>query len=244
VLTVPFTDHEHRRIEAGRMTSDETAGRNTSGRARRSRGRRAIVPQPQATLRRLLDTGPSLLAEVGFNALSIDDIVRTARVSRATFYLFFKEKQDYLRALVVASFDPTIEVSMSLPPYVDDPSWFESLESWVAAMAEANLRWGGVWQAWDEEQFNDPSLLLLRRSCRRRVDEHYRTVLASSPATIGHDPAVGALALSSVVDIFAFLPAGGRKVSGQDVSSLARFLFQGIATPDVALPSSNQRPPA
>ena len=50
-------------------------------------------------MRRLLDAGMRVFADRGFHAARVDDIVRVARTSHGTFYLYFTNKEDLLRAL-------------------------------------------------------------------------------------------------------------------------------------------------
>ena len=52
-------------------------------------------------MRKLLDAGMRVFAERGFHAARVDDIVRAARTSHGTFYLYFANKEDLLRALAV-----------------------------------------------------------------------------------------------------------------------------------------------
>ena len=55
--------------------------------------------QGRKTMRRLLDAGMRVFADRGFHAARVDDIVRAARTSHGTFYLYFTNKEDLLRAL-------------------------------------------------------------------------------------------------------------------------------------------------
>ena len=52
-------------------------------------------------MRRLLDAGLRVFARRGYHAARVDDIVRAARTSHGTFYLYFTNKEDLLRALAV-----------------------------------------------------------------------------------------------------------------------------------------------
>jgi len=60
---------------------------------------RELRAQGRKTMRRLLDAGMRVFADRGFHAARVDDIVRTARTSHGTFYLYFTNKEDLLRAL-------------------------------------------------------------------------------------------------------------------------------------------------
>ncbi len=50
-------------------------------------------------MRRLLDAGMRVFAERGYHAARVDDIVRAARTSHGTFYLYFANKEDLLCTL-------------------------------------------------------------------------------------------------------------------------------------------------
>ena len=52
-------------------------------------------------MRKLLDAAMRVFAERGFHASRVDDIVRAARTSHGTFYLYFANKEDLLRTLAV-----------------------------------------------------------------------------------------------------------------------------------------------
>jgi len=52
-------------------------------------------------MRRLLDAGMRVFADRGFHAARVDDIVRAARTSHGTFYLYFANKEELLRALAI-----------------------------------------------------------------------------------------------------------------------------------------------
>src|SRR5689334_14202305 len=60
---------------------------------------REMRAQGRKTMRRLLDAGMRVFADRGFHAARVDDIVRAARTSHGTFYLYFTNKEDLLRAL-------------------------------------------------------------------------------------------------------------------------------------------------
>jgi AcrR family transcriptional regulator len=50
---------------------------------------------------RLLEAGLQVFADRGYHASRVDDIVRAAKASHGTFYLYFTNKEDLLRALAV-----------------------------------------------------------------------------------------------------------------------------------------------
>ena len=60
---------------------------------------RELRAQGRATMQRLLDAGTHVFNQRGFPAARVDDIVRAARTSHGTFYLYFTNKEDLLAAL-------------------------------------------------------------------------------------------------------------------------------------------------
>ncbi len=58
---------------------------------------RELRAQGRKTMSRLLDAGMRVFAERGVHAARVDDIVRAARTSHGTFYLYFPNKEALLR---------------------------------------------------------------------------------------------------------------------------------------------------
>ena len=78
------------------------------GRELRARGRR--------TLRRLLDAGAKVFAERGLHAARVDDVVKAAKTSHGTFYLYFANKEDLFRALTLDVAEKMVDLAAELPP--------------------------------------------------------------------------------------------------------------------------------
>src|SRR5450759_3866066 len=83
--------HMARRDGAAARQADRGPDGPVQGRELRARGRR--------TLGRLLDAGATVFTDRGFHAARVDDIVKAARTSHGTFYLYFTSKDDLFRAL-------------------------------------------------------------------------------------------------------------------------------------------------
>src|SRR5215469_17737456 len=62
--------------------------------------KRALRTQGRKTMRKLLDAAMVVFNRRGYHAARVDDIVKVARTSHGTFYLYFSNKEDLLRALV------------------------------------------------------------------------------------------------------------------------------------------------
>ena len=84
------------------------AGEPASKRALRSQGRK--------TMRKLLDAAMVVFARRGYHAARVDDIVKVARTSHGTFYLYFSNKEDLLRALVAEAGEVVAALDDALGP--------------------------------------------------------------------------------------------------------------------------------
>src|SRR5689334_24771445 len=86
--------------------SPPSPGAKAGGRPRRASlgGRpaqdRELRAQGRQTLRRQLEAGVAEFDERGFQAVSVDDIVRRAQISHGTLYLFVSNKEDLFKALL------------------------------------------------------------------------------------------------------------------------------------------------
>src|SRR5262249_46234559 len=82
-------------------------GTPAQGRELRARGRR--------TMRKLLDAGVTVFAQRGYHAARVDDIVKVAKTSHGTFYLYFSNKEDLFRALAVDVAGEMVALADTLP---------------------------------------------------------------------------------------------------------------------------------
>lgn len=63
-------------------------------------GRKRIIKPHEQRRRELMDAARELFLQKGYEETSMADIAHSAQVASGTFYLYFKSKQDVLRAIV------------------------------------------------------------------------------------------------------------------------------------------------
>jgi len=124
-----------------------SAGTPAQGRELRSQGKR--------TMRKLLDSGLRVFAQRGYHAARVDDIVRAARTSHGTFYLYFANKEDLLRALAVDCAQELTDLSASVGPIGPDDAGRDALRSFLERFLSTYRRYGPVIRAWLEDQVGD-----------------------------------------------------------------------------------------
>ena len=103
--------------------------------ARRDRPSRGEV---QRLRRAILDATERLLVDHRFDELTVADILRAAKVSRASFYFYFPSKHAVLAELVRAVVDQALEVAQP---------WLETDNSPRATLRQGTLAGARLWRA-------------------------------------------------------------------------------------------------
>src|SRR3954467_166666 len=92
---------------------------------------RELRAQGRKTMRKLLDAAMTVLEKRGYHAARVDDIVKVARTSHGTFYLYFANKEDLFRALLADVAQELNALSESLGDIAAGPEGYAELRSWL-----------------------------------------------------------------------------------------------------------------
>jgi AcrR family transcriptional regulator len=130
-----------------------SSGRPASGRKLRAQGRQ--------TLAKLLEAGLQVFGEKGYHAARVDDVVRRAETSHGTFYLYFSNKDDLLRALAEECAVEMQDLSAGLGDVSPDADGRAELRRWVEGFWRTYARFGAVIRVWMEVQSPDTELARL-----------------------------------------------------------------------------------
>lgn len=136
----------------GAHTMSNTPPGMSSGAAAQGRELRA---QGRKTMAKLLDAGMQVFAEKGFHAARVDDIVRVARASHGTFYLYFSSKEDLLRALAVQCSEQMEALATRLGDVGPDEAGWHELRRFLDDFLTTYARYGPVIRAWMEDSVDD-----------------------------------------------------------------------------------------
>jgi AcrR family transcriptional regulator len=121
-------------------------GSPAQGRELRARGQR--------TMRKLLDAGIEVFAARGYHAARVDDVVKAARTSHGTFYLYFANKEDLFQALVADVAEQMTTLARSLGPVTADAAGQAELRAWLDRFTELYLHYGPVLRTWTEAEID------------------------------------------------------------------------------------------
>ncbi|MDQ1476854.1 MAG: hypothetical protein QOE62_2083 [Actinomycetota bacterium] len=106
-------------------------------------------------MRKLLDAGMRVFAERGYHAARVDDIVRAARTSHGTFYLYFANKEELLRALAIQCAQEMGALAGHLGEVTDDAAGAAELRRFLETFFSTYARFGPVLRAWMEGNVED-----------------------------------------------------------------------------------------
>ncbi|WP_084713512.1 TetR/AcrR family transcriptional regulator [Streptacidiphilus rugosus] len=112
------------------MTPSSAASASSAGGPASPRGGSLRSEYRELTRKRLLDAVREVLEETDYAAATVDEIVRRAGTSRATFYIHFRSKAEAAAALLDRVTPSDRGIYATLPKALTSPA---SLRRWLAA---------------------------------------------------------------------------------------------------------------
>jgi AcrR family transcriptional regulator len=184
------------------------------------------------TRAKLLDAAVPALAENGYHATRVDDIVRIAGVSHGTFYLYFANKEDLFRTLAERCADQADALAESLAVVEAGAAGVATLRAWLAEFLAFYRRYGVVIRAWAENQVTDGTLARLGAASFGRITTTLQASMTGGPD--GGDPPpqieLRSAALLAMIERFAYVTTSRDLGFGEDVllDNLALVVHRGF----------------
>jgi AcrR family transcriptional regulator len=97
---------------------------------------RGLGAQGRQTVRRLLDAGLAEFEETGLQATRVEDIVRRAKTSHGTFYLYFANKDDLFRTLLQDALHDMAAITDEFPVVTSNEAGRAALRRWVERFSD------------------------------------------------------------------------------------------------------------
>jgi AcrR family transcriptional regulator len=209
------------RARSGRPGPDGEGGEPASKRALRSQGRK--------TMRKLLDAAMEVFARRGYHAARVDDIVKVARTSHGTFYLYFSNKEDLLRALVAEAGEVVGSLDSALGPVAPDEAGWRELRQWMEQFSDAWQRYAPVLRAWTDLLMSDPELSAQAHAAAGGVASTLAGRIAERGAPKGIEPNAAAEAVVAMVDRFHQLRLfAGEPIDDVALDTLTTMVHRGL----------------
>jgi AcrR family transcriptional regulator len=207
--------------------------RGTSVRGGAPAQERELRAQGRKTIAKLLDAGVKAFAQHGYHATRVDDIVKLAKTSHGTFYLYYANKEDLLRALIHDCAEEMETLAQSLGPIGPDEAGLAELRAWLRRYADLYAGYGPVMRAWTEAAETPGAGF---GTLGKKVLTTFGTSIAQRIAETGTDvdPGIAAVAFVALVDRFHQLRMT-RQVRFDDdavVETLATILHRGVFAGD------------
>jgi AcrR family transcriptional regulator len=187
----------------------------STGRGRAAATGRATVAQPRGgapaqerelraqgkkTMRKLLDAAMIVFERRGYHAARVDDIVKVAKTSHGTFYLYFANKEDLFRTLTADVAEEMTALSESLAPIRPTDDGYRDLREWLGRFASIYEHYGAVIRAWTEAEtdgteFGRIGTDVLASFTRTLIDR-----VRESKGATGVDPQLAALVMVAMIE--------------------------------------------
>ncbi len=140
-----------------------------------------------------------MFARKGYFAARVDDIVKLAKTSHGTFYLYFANKEELFGALAAEVTGEMQTLAESLGPLEPGPAGEAALCEWIGRFADLYERYGPVIRAWTEAEIGSHEFGRLGND----VLTHFTRVLTVRIAQVAPpdlDPTIAALALVAMFE--------------------------------------------
>jgi len=206
------------------------AARTAQGRELRARGKR--------TMQRLLDAGTKVFSERGYHAARVDDVVKRAKTSHGTFYLYFASKEDLFRALAIDVATQMAALAADFPAIVPGPEGRASIRAWLARFHDLYEDRGAVIRTWTEAEMSDSEFGRIGGDLV--IEFTARIANRIRPAGPDLDPQVAAMALVALVERTSYYHATGTLRTDADtmLDTLAAAVHDGVCGAHTASPSA------
>jgi AcrR family transcriptional regulator len=211
------------------QVADPAVGVPASKRALRSQGRQ--------TMRNLLDAAMKAFDERGYHGTRVNDVVKIANTSHGTFYLYFSNKEDLIRALTMEaaaeatslSYDALLEAGISL----DGGSW-DHLRTWIDSYSSLWLRYAPLFRSWTDLANIDTGVGDQVRRMFSALNAGMASQIAAAHPTGDLDPEVTSMAVLAMLDRFHFMREFmGEPIDDQALDTLTTMVHRALFAPEV-----------
>jgi len=191
--------------------------------------RRALRNQGRRTMRKLLDAAMEAFDRRGYHATRVNDVVEIAKTSHGTFYLYFSNKEDLLRALVAEAAAESSELYALLgDPPAGGTDW-ANLREWVGRYSSLWVRYAPLLRAWTDLASIDPDLGDQVRQIVATMSGALSSQIASAQPVEGVDADAAGMAVLAMLDRFHYLREFvGRPVDNGALDTLTTIIHRAL----------------
>ena len=152
------------------------------------------------TVQRILDAGAATFAVRGFHGTSVEDVLRTARAGRGTFYKYFDDKTDLLVTLARDCLTRLENLAGCFARAVAANDQEHGLRQWVERCLALHRQYRGVFRALLQEESQNAALKELRVHSGETILLAFDDALATIDHDYPFDVRVGSLVLLALLE--------------------------------------------
>lgn len=192
--------------------------------------RRELRAQGRETMQKLFDAGMQVFAERGYHAARVDDIVRVAETSHGTFYLYFTNKEDLLRALALDCAEEMRQLADALGPIGPGVEGRKELRSFLEGFVGVYRRYGPVIRAWMEDQAVDRDLDRVGVKAFTAIGSRLGKLMREAGAVTAAEERAAVSALMAMLERFSYATSSRRLVldDATMLDTLAPIIHRGF----------------
>jgi AcrR family transcriptional regulator len=179
-------------------------------------------------MQRLLDAGIDVFAARGYHSARVDDIVKAAKTSHGTFYLYFANKEDLFQALVAEVAEEVGHLTESMGALGPGDDGRRELVIWLDRFATMYEHYGPVIRTWTEAEVGSTDAGRLGTD----VMGELTTTLAGRVEQVGIDvdSQLAAMAAIAMVERFNYFVLSRQVAANRDemITTLADVIHRAL----------------
>jgi AcrR family transcriptional regulator len=182
-------------------------------------------------MRKLLDAAMICFDERGYYETRVNDVVKIAKTSHGTFYLYFSNKEDLLRALVAEAGTAAqyLADTLNRPPELGGTPQWEDVRGWVSVYSDLWIRYAALFRAWTDLARIDPELTSILRQTFTLMSDALARQITSVDGPHAIDPQAAAMAVLAMLDRFHYVREFVRQpVDDVALDTLATMVYRAL----------------
>src|ERR1700685_259002 len=152
---------------------------------------RELRAQGRETVRPLLDAGMIEFENRGFHGVRVDDVVRRAKISHGTFYLYFSNKEDLFKALLSDALVDMAALTDEFPVVTRNEAGHAALRHWVSAFCDTYAAHASVIRILSEGEYGGEEAFSDGLQVMYRLSEAITQGMTAGAGTAGSDARAG-----------------------------------------------------